>query len=78
MPCWRAFLTRGMSGVLQSLVIGPQGVLDVVNMTGTLLKPFAGQTEVGAWVSLQRVLTFPWVHDQGKFRGELIHSITPV
>ena len=29
-----------MAWVPQALVIGPQGVLDVVNMTGTLAAPF--------------------------------------
>jgi hypothetical protein len=37
-----------MEWVPQALVIGPQGVLDVVNMTGKLVKEFAGLKEVGA------------------------------
>jgi hypothetical protein len=41
-----------MEWVPQALVIGPQGVLDVVNMTGTLLKPFAGLTAVGDRLAL--------------------------
>ena len=41
---YRIFLGafEGMKWVPQALVIGPQGVLDVVNMTGKLLKKFAG------------------------------------
>jgi hypothetical protein len=40
---YRFFLSslEGMKWVPQALVIGPQGVLDVVNMTGKLIKEFA-------------------------------------
>jgi len=74
---YRLFLgsLEGMEWVPQALVIGPQGVLDVVNMTGKLVKEFAGLKQVGAQVHLQWVIYFPWVPDQGKFRGELIYSI---
>jgi hypothetical protein len=61
--------------VPQALVIGPQGVLDVVNMTGKLVKPFAGLEEVGQTMHLQWVIYFPWVPPEGKFKGELIYSI---
>jgi hypothetical protein len=67
-----------MKWVPQALVIGPQGVLDIVNMTGTLVKPFAGFTAVGQPVHTQWVIFFPWVPDEGKFRGELIYSIRPL
>jgi len=74
---YRIFLGafEGMKWVPQALVIGPQGVLDVVNMTGKLLKKFAGLDQVGAQVHLQWVIYFPWVPDQGKFKGEVIYSI---
>jgi len=77
---YRVFLSSldGMQWVPQALVIGPQGALDVVNMTGKLVKEFAGLTEVGAQVHLQWVIYFPWVPDQGKFKGELIYSIRPL
>ena len=68
----------GMEWTPQSLVIGPQGVLDVVNMTGTLVRPFAGLTAVGEIVALQWVIAFPWLPDEGKFRGETIYSIRPL
>jgi len=47
---YRLFLgsLEGMEWVPQALVIGPQGVLDVVNMTGKLIKEFAGLKQVGA------------------------------
>jgi hypothetical protein len=74
---YRVFLSsfQGMEWIPQALVIGPQGVLDVVNMTGTLLKEFAGLTQVGTPVRLQWVIYFPWVPAAGKFKGEVIYSI---
>lgn len=77
---YRLFLSsfEGMAWVPQALVIGPQGVLDVVNMTGKLIKEFAGLKEVGAPVHLQWVIYFPWVPDAGKFKGEVIYSVRPL
>src|SRR5262249_12790384 len=74
---YRIFLSsfERMRWVPQALVIGPQGVLDVVNMTGKLIKPFAGLKQVGARVHQQWVIYFPWVPDAGKFKGEVIYSI---
>ncbi len=69
---------EGMRWVPQALVIGPQGVLDVVNMTGTLRRPFAGLTSVGEWLALQWVIHFPWVTDAHRFRGETIYTIRPL
>ena len=69
---YRVFLSslEGMQWVPQALVIGPQGVLDVVNMSGKLVKEFAGLKEVGAQVHLQWVIYFPWVPNAAKFKGE--------
>ena len=77
---YRVFLSSlsGMEWVPQALVIGPQGVLDVVNMTGKVVKPFAGLDLVGETVHLQWVIYFPWVPAEGKFKGELIYSIRPL
>ncbi len=77
---YRAFLTSfdKMEWVPQALVIGPQGVLDVVNNTGLLRKPFAGLAEVDQQLHLQWVIYFPSVPDAGKLRGEIIHSIRPL
>ena len=75
-----AFLSSidDMRWVPQALVIGPQGVLDVVNMTGTLRRPFAGLTGTGGKLALQWVIQFPWVSDARRFRGETIHTIRPL
>jgi hypothetical protein len=77
---YRVFLSSilDMEWVPQALVIGPQGVLDVVNMTGTLAKPFAGFTEIGKMLHLQWVISFPWLPKEGKFKGETIYSIRPL
>lgn len=68
----------GMAWVPQALVIGPQGVLDVANMSGILRQPFAGLTKIGEPVRLQWVIHFPWLPDEGKFRGETVYSIRPL
>jgi hypothetical protein len=74
---YRVFLSsfEGMEWIPQALVIGPQGVLDVVNMTGKLVNEFAGLKQVGSSVHLQWVIYFPWVPAAGKFKGEVIYSI---
>ncbi|MBA2468891.1 MAG: hypothetical protein H0V37_05755 [Chloroflexia bacterium] len=69
---------EGMTWVPQALAIGPQGVLDVANMTGVLRQPFAGLTGIDQPVHLQWVIHFPWLPDEGKFRGETVHSIRPL
>jgi hypothetical protein len=77
---YRSFIPsfEGMRWVPQALVIGPQGVLDVVNMTGRLLKPFAGLADVGQQAYLQWVIYFPWLPEEEKFQGETIYSIRPL
>jgi SnoaL-like domain len=59
----------------QALVIGPQGVLDVADMTGTLTRPFGGLDFVNERLSTEWVIYFPWDPERHKFRGEIIFSI---
>jgi len=66
---------EGMQWVPQALVVGPQGVLDVVNMTATLRQPFAGFTDVGQPVRQEWVILFPWVPSARKFAGEIVYAI---
>jgi hypothetical protein len=66
---------EGMQWTPQALVIGPQGVLDVADMTAKLVRPFAGLEAVGENVSSEWVIYFPWDHEQHRFRGETIYSI---
>lgn len=66
---------EGMEWVPQALVIGPQGVLDVADMTAKLVRPFAGLEAVGQNVSTEWVIYFPWDPERHQFRGETIYSI---
>ena len=77
---YRVFLSSfdRMQWVPQALVIGPQGVLDVVNMTARLAKPFGGFSNVGGTVSQQWTIYFPWDTGQQKFRGEIVYGIRPL
>jgi hypothetical protein len=74
---YREFITAfdNMAWVPQSLVIGPQGVLDVANMSGVLVKDFGGFKATGTLVRMQWVISVPWVPEQQRFSGETIHSI---
>ena len=67
-----------MKWVPQAIVIGPQGVLDVANMTGLLNVPFADLKQTGKQVELQWVIYFPWNRAAKKFEGEIVYSIRPV
>ena len=77
---YRGFIAsfEGMQWVPQALVIGPQGVLDVVNMTGILRRPLAGLTELGQQVHFQWMIYFPWLPAEARFRGETIYAIRPL
>ncbi len=68
----------GMQWVPQTVVIGPQGILDVADMTATLEAPFGGLEDVGKQVRLEWVIYFPWNPDQKKFEGETFYSIRPL
>lgn len=69
---------QNMAWVPQALAVGPQGVLDVVNMSGTLVRDFAGLKSSPEELHLQWVIFFPWIPDRQKFRGEKIFSIRPL
>jgi hypothetical protein len=66
---------ENMHWVPQALVIGPQGVLDVADMTATLVRPFGGLEAVGERISTEWVIYFPWDPERHKFRGETVYSI---
>lgn len=77
---YRIFITAfdGMAWVPQAMVIGPQGVLDVANMSGLLVRDFAGMKATNQRVDLQWVIHIPWVPEQQKLGGERIFSIRPL
>ena len=58
---------------LTDIVIGPQGVVEVADMTGTHLGAWAGVAPTGGPISLQIIIHFPWDPDAGKFAGEKIY-----
>jgi len=59
--------------VLQDIVIGPQGVIEVTRMTGTHRGAWAGIEPTGAEVSTLVVIHFPWDPRARKFGGERIY-----
>ena len=57
---------------LDEIVIGPQGVFEVVTLTGTNLGPWAGAPPSGMAVSLEVLIYFPWDPVTERFTGERI------
>ena len=63
---------------LRDIVIGPQGVIEVADMTGTHRGAWAGLAPTGQPVRLQIVIHFPWNPAAGKFAGEDIYVVSPM
>jgi predicted ester cyclase len=62
---------------LQDVVIGPQGVLGIADMTGTQKKPFAGIDQCGQKIHWRLINMFTWDPKEEKFSGERIYNLTP-
>jgi predicted ester cyclase len=58
---------------LVDIVIGPQGVIEVAEMTGTHRGPWAGLAPTGQPVRLQVIIHFPWDSAAEKFAGEKVY-----
>ncbi len=58
---------------LTDIVIGPQGVIEVAEMTGTHRGAWAGIDPTGQPVGLTIIIHFPWDPDAGLFAGERIY-----
>jgi predicted ester cyclase len=58
---------------LQDIVIGPQGVIEVAEMTGTQQGPWAGLEPTGRPVRLLVVIHFPWDPAAQQFAGEKVY-----
>ena len=58
---------------LTDIVIGPQGVFESAQMTGTHLGPWAGLAPSGTPVRTTVIIFFPWDPATAKFAGEKIY-----
>ena len=58
---------------LTDIVIGPQGVCEEANVTGTHRGPWLGAPASGQRVNFRVVIFFPWNPAKGKFTGEKIY-----
>lgn len=65
--------------VPEVLVIGPQGVFDVVVLNGRQTTDWAGTKASSERVSLRLFIWFPWDTARSKFAGERIYlqTVTP-
>jgi predicted ester cyclase len=57
---------------LTEIVIGPQGVIEVADMTGTHQGEWAGIAPTGRRLAMQIIIHFPWEPAAEKFAGEQI------
>jgi predicted ester cyclase len=58
---------------LIDIVIGPQGVIEIAEMTATHRGPWSGVPSTGQAVRLEVIIHFPWDPAAGKFAGEKIY-----
>jgi hypothetical protein len=58
---------------LRDIVNGPQGVMEVAEMTGTYRGEWAGAPPTGRPVRLLVIIHFPWDAAAEKFGGERIY-----
>jgi hypothetical protein len=63
---------------LRNIVIGPQGVCEEANVTGTHERDWLDQPATGRPVSFTVVIFFPWNPHARKFSGERVFVETPV
>ncbi|HKA08259.1 MAG TPA: nuclear transport factor 2 family protein [Gemmataceae bacterium] len=72
---YRTFLTAfpDVTFALRDIVIGPQGVFEVAEMTGTHLAEWLGHPGTGRRVRLTVLIHFPWNPTAQKFAGERVY-----
>jgi ketosteroid isomerase-like protein len=74
-----AFFLSAFEGMVwepRAVVIGPQGVADIAEMTAVQQKPFGPLDKVGSPVRVQWVIHWPWDQQAQRFTGEIIYSLT--
>jgi predicted ester cyclase len=59
---------------LTNIVIGPQGVCEEADVTGTFENEWLGVTPTGERLSWQVTIFFPWDREQRLFSGERVYS----
>ena len=57
---------------LQQIVIGPQGVCEEAQVTGTQKERWLSRPATGAKVEFRVVIFFPWDAQRKKFKGERV------
>lgn len=62
---------------LSEIVIGPQGVFELADVTATHRGPWQGRPPTGEAVEFRVMILFPWDPDAGLFRGETVY-VDPV
>ena len=58
---------------LQDIVIGPQGVIEVAEMTGTHRGTWAGRPATGRVIRVHVIIHFPWDAAAQRFAGEKVY-----
>lgn len=58
---------------LTGIVIGPQGVIEIADMTGTHREEWAGYPASNEKIELSIIIYFPWDPEAQKFSGEEIY-----
>jgi predicted ester cyclase len=62
---------------LTNIVVGPQGVCEEADVTGTHEQDWVGYTATGKRVEFGVVIYFPWDPQACLFTGERVHVIGP-
>ena len=60
---------------LTNIVVGPQGVCEEANVSGTWKGPWGGADPTGERVDFSVVIFFPWDPQRRLFKGERVHVV---
>jgi len=62
---------------LTNIVIGPQGVFEEADVTGTHRAPWLGQEPTGEEIAWRVAILFPWDTEARRFKGERVWTDVP-